>query len=184
MDIIVKIAEGFINLFQTGADTFISWMTSIVPLVLMLLIAMNTLIQLIGEKRINKIAQKSAGNPLLRYLVLPFLGSFMLANPMLHSLGRFMPEKYKPSYFASAAQFAHTSNGIFPHINPAELFIFLGIANGIKQLDLPMTDLAVRYLLLGLVLNFIGGWVTDFTTSFVEKQQGVKLSKEVHLEGK
>ena len=184
MDLLVNIAEGFIKLFQTGADTFISWMTSIVPLVLMLLIAMNTLIQLIGENRINKIAQKSAGNPFLRYLVLPFLGSFMLANPMVHSLGRFMPEKYKPSYFASAAQFAHTSNGLFPHINPAELFIFLGIANGIQQLGLPMTDLAVRYMLVGLVLNFIGGWVTDFTTSFVEKQQGVKLSKEVHLEGK
>ncbi len=184
MDLLVNIAEGFIKLFQTGADTFISWMTSIVPLVLMLLIAMNTLIQLIGENRINKIAQKSAGNPFLRYLVLPFLGSFMLANPMVHSLGRFMPEKYKPSYFASAAQFAHTSNGLFPHINPAELFIFLGIANGIQQLGLPMTDLAVRYMLVGLVLNFIGGWVTDFTTSFVEKQQGVQLSKEVHLEGK
>ncbi|SUM31094.1 putative sorbitol PTS, EIIC [Staphylococcus gallinarum] len=124
MDYIVKFAEGFIKLFQTGADTFIDWMGTIVPLVLMLLIAMNTLIQLIGEDRINLIAQKSAKNPLMRYLVLPFLGSFMLANPMVHSLGRFMPEKYKPSYFASAAQFAHTSNGIFPHINPAELFVF------------------------------------------------------------
>lgn len=183
MEFIVKFAEGFINLFQTGADTFIEWMGSIVPLVLMLLIAMNTVIQLIGEKRMNKIAQKSAGNPLLRYMVLPFLGSFMLANPMVHSLGRFMPEKYKPSYFASAAQFAHTSNGIFPHINPAELFIFLGIANGVQQLGLPMTDLAIRYLLVGLVMNFIGGWITDFTTSYVEKQQKVKLSKKVNVEG-
>lgn len=183
MEFIVKFAEGFINLFQTGADTFIDWMGSIVPLVLMLLIAMNTVIQLIGEQRMNKIAQKSAGNPLLRYMVLPFLGSFMLANPMVHSLGRFMPEKYKPSYFASAAQFAHTSNGIFPHINPAELFIFLGVANGVQQLGLPMTDLAIRYLLVGLVMNFIGGWVTDLTTSYVEKQQKVKLSKKVNIEG-
>lgn len=183
MEFIVKLAEGFINLFETGADTFIDWMGSIVPLVLMLLIAMNTVIQLIGEKRMNKIAQKSSGNPLLRYMVLPFLGSFMLANPMVHSLGRFMPEKYKPSYFASAAQFAHTSNGIFPHINPAELFIFLGIANGVQQLGLPMTDLAIRYLLVGLVMNFIGGWITDFTTSYVEKQQKVKLSKKVNVEG-
>lgn len=183
MEITVKIAEGFIRLFQTGANTFISWMTSIVPLVLMLLIAMNTLIQLIGEQRINKIAENSSKNPLLRYLILPFLGSFMLANPMVHSLGRFMPEKYKPSYFASAAQFAHTSNGIFPHINPAELFIYLGVANGIQQLGLPTTDLAVRYLLVGLVMNFVGGWVTDFTTSFVEKQQNIQLSTKVKLEG-
>ncbi|MDN6182690.1 MAG: PTS glucitol/sorbitol transporter subunit IIC, partial [Staphylococcus equorum] len=165
------------------ADKFIDWMGTIVQLELMLLIDMNTLIQLIGEDRINIIAQKSARNPFMRYLVLPFLGSFMLANPMVHSLGRFMPEKYKPSYYASAAQFAHTSNGIFPHINPAELFIFLGIANGIQQLGLPTADLAVRYLLVGLVMNFIGGWITDFTTSYVEKQQKVKLSKEINLEG-
>ncbi|MEB8123996.1 PTS glucitol/sorbitol transporter subunit IIC [Staphylococcus succinus] len=183
MEYVVKFAEAFIKLFQTGADTFIDWMGTIVPLVLMLLIAMNTLIQLIGEERINFVAQKSAKNPLMRYLVLPFLGSFMLANPMVHSLGRFMPEKYKPSYFASASQFAHTSNGLFPHINPAELFIFLGIANGIQKLGLPTTDLAVRYLLVGLLVNFIGGWVTDFTTRFVEKQQKVKLSKEIKLEG-
>lgn len=183
MEYVVKFAEAFIKLFQTGADTFIDWMGTIVPLVLMLLIAMNTLIQLIGEERINFVAQKSAKNPLMRYLVLPFLGSFMLANPMVHSLGRFMPEKYKPSYFASASQFAHTSNGLFPHINPAELFIFLGIANGVQKLGLPTTDLAVRYLLVGLLVNFIGGWVTDFTTSFVEKQQKVKLSKEIKLEG-
>lgn len=183
MDYIVKFAEGFIKLFQTGADTFIDWMGSIVPLVLMLLITMNTLIQLIGEDRINTIATKSSKNPLMRSLVLPFLGSFMLANPMVHSLGRFMPEKYKPSYFASAAQFAHTSNGIFPHINPAELFIFLGIAHGIEKLGLPTADLAVRYLLVGLVINFIGGWITDFTTSYVEKQQNVKLSTEVKMEG-
>lgn len=183
MEYVVKFAEAFIKLFQTGADTFIDWMGTIVPLVLMLLIAMNTLIQLIGEERINFVAQKSAKNPLMRSLVLPFLGSFMLANPMVHSLGRFMPEKYKPSYFASASQFAHTSNGLFPHINPAELFIFLGIANGIQKLGLPTTDLAVRYLLVGLLVNFIGGWVTDFTTSFVEKQQKVKLSKEIKLEG-
>lgn len=182
MDFIVKLAEGFINLFETGADTFIDWMGSIVPLVLMLLIAMNTLIQLIGEHRINKIAQKSTGNPLLRYMILPFLGSFMLANPMVHSLGRFLPEKYKPSYYASAGQFAHTSNGIFPHINPAELFIYLGIANGVQQLGLPLGDLAIRYLLVGLVMNFVGGWITDFTTSYVERQQKVSLSKKVSLE--
>src|SRR5699024_1685779 len=126
---------------------------------------------------------KKTKKPFLRKLVFTVLGFFILTNPMVQSLRKIMTEKYKPSYFASAAQFAHTSNGLFPHINPAELFIFLGIANGVQQLGLPMTDLAVRYLLVGIVMNFIGGWVTDFTTSYVEKQQKVKLSTEVKLEG-
>ncbi|PKG25529.1 PTS glucitol/sorbitol transporter subunit IIC [Niallia nealsonii] len=181
MDLIVHFAEGFLKLFQTGADTFISWMKGIVPVVLLLMVAMNTLIQLIGEHRINRLAMASSKNPLLRYMVLPFLGSFMLANPMALSLGRFLPEKYKPSYYASGAYFCHTSNGIFPHINPGELFIFLGIAAGIEQLGFSTAELAVRYCLVGIVMNFFAGWITDFTTKMVEKQQGIKLKTEVEL---
>jgi PTS system glucitol/sorbitol-specific IIC component len=181
MDVLVFLAKGFIGLFQEGAKTFIGWMSSMVPLVLMLLVAMNSLIRLIGENKINALAAKSSKNPLLRYMVLPFLGAFMLANPMAHSLGRFMPEHYKPSYYASQAYFCHTSNGIFPHINPAELFIWLGIAQGVEKLGLDTTPLALRYLLVGLVANFFCGWITDFLTTWVSRQQGVKLSKEIKL---
>lgn len=179
MGYLVQGAEWFIGLFRAGAETFLSWMTDIVPLVLVLLIAMNSLIALVGEDRVNRFASRAGGNPLSRYLLLPFIGMFMLCNPMGFSLGRFLPEKYKPSYFASVAQFAHTSSGIFPHINPAELFVWLGIARGIEQLGLSTGDLAIRYLLVGAVMNFVGGWVTDFTTSYVAKQQGVVLSGTV-----
>ena len=58
--------------FQTGAETFISWMTGIVPVVLMLMVAMNTLIAFLGEERVTKVAKLSAKNPVTRYLVLPF----------------------------------------------------------------------------------------------------------------
>ncbi len=179
MNYLVNAAEWFINLFQAGADTFISWMTGIVPLVLMLLIAMNSLIGLIGEKRINAFARRASGNPISRYMLLPFFGAFMLANPMALSLGRFLPECYKPSYAAAGMQFCHTSNGVFPHINPGELFIWLGVANGITQLGLPTAPLAIRYMLVGLLMNFVGGWSTDFITRWVEKQQGVKLSRTI-----
>jgi len=179
MEYLVKAAEVFMNLFQTGAKTFISWMTGIVPVVLMLLVAMNTLIQLIGQEKINALGRISAKNPIMRYMVLPFVGAFMLGNPMSLSLGRFLPEKYKPSYYASGAYFCHTSNGLFPHINPGELFVWLGIAQGIKTLGLNTADLAIRYLLVGLVMNFFAGWITDFTTKMVEKQQGITLKSEV-----
>ena len=55
----------------------------------------------------------------------------------------------------------------------------MGIAQGIQKLGLNQTELAIRYLLVGLVMNFIGGWVTDLTTAFVSKQQGITLSKTV-----
>ncbi len=180
MDFIINFAEGFMRLFQLGGETFISWMTGIIPVVLMLLVAMNALIAILGEEKVNKLAQVSAKNPISRYMILPFISAFMLGNPMAISMGRFMPEFYKPSYVASQMQFCHTSNGVFPHINPGELFVWLGIASGIETLGLSTMDLAIRYLLVGLVMNFFAGWITDFTTAWVCKQQGVTLSKTLN----
>lgn len=168
MKIITDFASGFMGLFQTGGKTFISWMSSIVPVVLLLLVLMNTIIAFLGEERMNKLAMASAKNPVTRYMILPFLAAFMLGNPMAFTMGRFLPEFYKPSFYASQAQFCHTSNGVFPHINPGELFIWLGIAQGVQKLGLNTMDLAIRYLLVGLIMNFVGGWVTDFTTGSVK----------------
>lgn len=179
MQWIINFAEGFMNLFQLGADTFIEWMGSIVPLVLMLLIAMNAIINLLGEERVQKLAAVSSSNPFTRYMILPFVSAFMLGNPMSMTMGRFLPEYYKPGYIAAQMQFCHTSNGVFPHINPGELFVWMGIAQGIMTLGLNEMELAIRYLLVGLVMNFIGGWTTDFFTERVSRQQGIKLSKSV-----
>lgn len=180
MDYIIKFAEGFMKLFQLGGETFISWMTGIVPVVLMLLVAMNALIAILGEDKVNKLAEVSAKNPISRYMILPFISAFMLGNPMAISMGRFMPEFYKPGYVASQMQFCHTSNGVFPHINPGELFVWLGIASGVEALGFNTMDLAIRYMLVGIVMNFFAGWITDFTTAWVCKQQGVTLSKTLN----
>ncbi len=181
MDFIVKLASGFMNLFTLGGSQFVSWVTGIIPTIVMLLILMNAIIALVGDEKIEKIARICTGNPILRYMVLPFVSCFMLGNPMGLSIGKFMPEFYKPCYYASATYHCHTNNGIFPHINASELFIWLGIANGVSALGLSTVPLAVRYLLVGLVANFISGWATEFTTKLVEKQQGVKLSRELKV---
>ncbi|MCI8582114.1 MAG: PTS glucitol/sorbitol transporter subunit IIC [Dorea sp.] len=181
MDFIVKLASGFMNLFTLGGTQFVSWVTGIIPTIVMLLILMNAIIALVGDEKIEKVARICTGNPILRYMVLPFVSAFMLGNPMALSIGKFMPEFYKPCYYASATYHCHTNNGIFPHINASELFIWLGIANGVTALGLSTVPLAVRYLLVGLVANFISGWATEFTTKLVEKQQGVKLSRELKV---
>jgi PTS system glucitol/sorbitol-specific IIC component len=177
MDLTIRIAEAFIGLFKVGSEIFISWMTGIVPLVLLLLVFMNTLINLIGQEKVNNFAQWASKYSIMRNMVLPVVATFMLGNPASFTLGKFIPEFYKPSYYAAVAQYCHTSSGIFPHINPGELFLWLGVAAGIQTLGLSVMPLAIRYLLVGLIMNAVGAYVTDFTTAYVCKKSGVTLSK-------
>jgi PTS system glucitol/sorbitol-specific IIC component len=56
-------------------------------------------------------------------------------------------------------------------VNPGEIFVWAGIANGIQELGLGIGDLAVRYLLTGLVVIFIRGIVTERITAIMWARQ-------------
>lgn len=161
-------AEWFIGLFRAGGDVFVGLVTGIVPLLIVLLTFVNALIRLIGPERIDKIGEYAARPGIqwypVRYLVLPVLSVFFLTNPMAYTMGRFLPEKYKPAFYDSAVSFVHPITGIFPHANAGELFVYLGIAAGITELGLGTSDLAVRYLMVGLVVILIRGVLTELIT--------------------
>ena len=162
-------AEWFIGLFQAGGDFFLALVTGILPLLIVLLTAINALIRLIGPERIDKLGEYAARPGLqwypVRYMVLPALSVFFLTNPMAYTMGRFLPERYKPAFYDSAVSFVHPITGIFPHANAGELFVYLGIAGGITTLGLSTGDLAVRYLLVGLVVILIRGIFTEVITA-------------------
>jgi PTS system glucitol/sorbitol-specific IIC component len=84
---------------------------------------------------------------------------------MAYTMGRFLPERYKPAFYDSAVSFVHPITGLFPHANPGELFVYLGIAAGITTLGLSTSDLAVRFLAVGLVVILIRGVVTELLTA-------------------
>ena len=177
-------AEWFIGLFQAGAETFTALVTGIIPLLIVLLTVFNTLIRLVGQERVDRLGE-IAGRPglqyyPLRYLVLPILAVFFLTNPMAYTMGRFLPERYKPAFYDSAVSFVHPPLGIFPHVNPGEYFVYAGIAIlGIQQAGLNVTELAVRYLLVGLVVIFIRGVVTElFTTRMMARRTTTAESEE------
>jgi PTS system glucitol/sorbitol-specific IIC component len=176
LDGLVWLAEHFIGMFIQGGEVFTSLVTGIVPLLIILLTGVNALIALIGTDRIEGVGEWAARDGLvfypIRYLVLPVVSVFFLTNPMAYTMGRFLPEKYKPAFYDAAVSYVHPPLGIFPHINPGELFVWLGIATGIQTLGLSMVPLAVRYLLVGLVVIFIRGVVTERITAIMWPREG------------
>ena len=173
--------ESIQSMTEAGAQQLLTWITQLLPKVFLFLILLNGVTRLIGRARVEKLAARCGSNSLLRYLVLPFLSAVVLGNPMAISMGRYLPEKYKPAYFASASYHCHTNSGIFQHINPAELFLWLGIANGVLARGCDLFPLALRYMLAGLVANYVSGYATELITGRVEKKQGIRLESTVDL---
>jgi PTS system glucitol/sorbitol-specific IIC component len=167
-------AEDFIKVFNKGGSVLLSLMGGILPTLIVLLTAVNALVRLIGAEKIENLG-KAAARPGIqwypvRYIVLPFVSVFVLTNPMAYTMGRFLPERFKPASYDSAVSFVHPILGIFPHANPGELFVYVGIATGIQQLGYGLGDLAVRYMLVGLVVIFIRGIVTEAITARMMKK--------------
>lgn len=89
---------------------------------------------------------------------------------MAYTMGRFLPEKYKPAFYDAAVSFVHPPLGLFPHVNPGEYFVWGGIAAGITDAGYAIGDLAVRYFLVGLVVILIRGIVTEWITAAMWKK--------------
>jgi glucitol/sorbitol PTS system EIIC component len=182
VQVIVNIATGFIGLFQKGGTTFVSLVTGILPLLIVLMTAVNALVRFIGPERVDKVAADSSRNIFLRYLVLPFLSVFFLTNPMAYTMGRFLPEKQKPAFYDSAVSFVHPILGLFPHANPGEYFVWAGIAAGITALHLNVGDLAVRYFLVGLLVIFMRGLLTERITAVMWARRPGAETEETRAE--
>lgn len=169
LGVLATAAEDFIKVFNKGGEVLLSLMGGILPTLIVLLTAVNALVRLIGPEKIENLGKVAARPGIrwypVRYIVLPFVSVFMLTNPMAYTMGRFLPERLKPAFYDSAVSFVHPILGIFPHANPGELFVYVGIATGIQQLGYGLGDLAVRYLLVGLVVIFIRGVVTEMITA-------------------
>lgn len=170
MDYIASLAENFIGLFNLGGQNLVGLITGILPTLLVLITAVNALIAIIGEKRVDKIAELSSKNVITRYTILPILAVFFLTNPMCYNFGKFLDEKYKPAYYDAAVSFVHPITGLFPHANAGELFVYQGIAAGITALGLSTGQLAVRYFIVGIIVIFLRGIITEKITAIMMKK--------------
>jgi PTS system glucitol/sorbitol-specific IIC component len=173
----VEAAIWFIGLFQKGGEVFMSLVTGIVPTVIVLMTFVNAIIALIGPEKIDDFGRFASrpgwGYLPLRYLVLPIVSVFVLTNPMAYTMGRFLPEKYKPAFYDAAVSFVHPPLGIFPHVNPGELFVWAGIAAGVTSAygAEATTALALRYFGVGMIVILLRGIVTERITAIMWKKE-------------
>jgi PTS system glucitol/sorbitol-specific IIC component len=171
LDLIGGGLEWFMNLFRLGGETFMGLVTGIIPTLIVFITLINALIAIIGKEKVDGFARKCGRFWLFRYTILPVLAVFVLANPMCYTFGRFVEEKYKPAFYDSAVSFVHPITGIFPHANPGELFVWLGIASGVTALGLELAPLAVRYFVVGVIVILIRGLITERFTMFFMKRK-------------
>jgi glucitol/sorbitol PTS system EIIC component len=164
--------EHFIGLFNEAGSQFAGLITGILPTLIVLLTFMYAIIQFIGEHRVTKAVQWSARWRLTRYTIMPILALLVLTNPMCFTFGRFLRERYKPAFYDSTVSFVHPVTTFFPYANAGELFVWLGVANGVAELGLSTVPLAIRYFGVGVLVILIRGVVTELITSYLIRREG------------
>jgi glucitol/sorbitol PTS system EIIC component len=162
----------FIGLFNASGEQFVGLITGILPTLIVLLTFMYALTMFIGEQRVTRAVQWSARWWITRYTIMPMLAVLMLTNPMCYTFGRYLPERFKPAFYDSAVSFVHPVTTFFPYANAGELFLWLGIASGVTQLGESTVPLALRYFLVGIVVIFIRGVVTERITALLIRRTG------------
>ncbi|VVE55709.1 PTS glucitol/sorbitol transporter subunit IIB [Pandoraea sputorum] len=170
LNFLTHAAEVFIGIFNAGGRTFVAFVSGILPTLIVLLTAVYTLIALVGEPRTHGLARLLSKNIITRYSLLPLLAMFFLTNPTAYTFGVFVEERQKPAFYDAAVSLCHPLTGLFPHCNPGELFVWLGVAAGVTKLAekhaLPFSlpKLALYYLGVGLLVNLLRGVLTEAIT--------------------
>lgn len=173
MDVITWIAENFIGLFKASAESFLGLVSGILPLLIVLLTAMYAITTWIGEERVTRAVQWAGKYAITRYTIMPVIAVIMLTNPMCYSFGRFLPERQKPAFYDSAVSFVHPVTSFFPHANAGEIFVWLGVAQGVQAINPgSYARLAALYFITGIVVILIRGVVTEWITGLLIKRGG------------
>lgn len=173
----IQFAESFSNIFTACGQCLCDNIVGLLPSVMVLLMLFNAVCHWIGQEKIEKFSAVCAKNYILSYTVLPFISWFFLCNPACYTAGKFLKQRQR----ASLIDILATTNGpmlsIFPHVNPGELFIWLGIASGVEQLGYSVVPLAIRFFIAGWVLAFIRAFITEKLWVFFAKREGIDTDR-------
>lgn len=173
---LIFLAEGFTGLFNAAGEQFTSFVTGMIPMLICLILTIKAIIQLIGEERVYGFMKRCTKYAVLRYTLIPFLCTFFLCNPMAYTFGTFVEEDYKPAFYDAVVSMMHPITGLFPHANSSELFVWLGISAGYEKVVGSSSNLAIRFLIVGLIVCLIKGIIVERFYLVMKKRSAVKLA--------
>ncbi|MFR3031561.1 MAG: PTS glucitol/sorbitol transporter subunit IIC [Blautia sp.] len=175
LQLFVSAAEGLTGFFRAAGETFLGNLEGLLPMALIALTVLNAIVACVGEERFDRVARKLTGNFFCRYTLLPYLGNFFVGSPIVFTFGRYLKEKYKPAFF----EIANRTNMapmmcLFPHVNPSEMYVWLGVYNGVVQGYGTQAGgvLAVCTFLLACTSSVVGLTV-EKVTLFLGKREGI-----------
>lgn len=169
---LVTISNAITTVFQYCAEYFMDFVTGIIPMVLIMMTLFNAIIAALGQKRIEKITKFMARNKFLAYTILPILSWLLLSNPMLFTTAKFLPPRQRAGFYEAVNCTGVPLMCFFPHVNPAELYAFLGIAGGVEALGYSVEAMGIRYLCAAVVVALVRGLVAERFWLMFAKREG------------
>ena len=180
MEALNTFGQAFYGLFQNGAEYFINlYVLSLLPWLVIMIAFMHILFKLIGLDRIEKFCDLLGKNVITRWILMPVVCMVFSGNPMTYPYARFLPQNQRVAFFDAGISFCHPVTGLFPHANPGEIFVWLGIASGVFLYSAQMGmggitvlgGLAVQYFLLGVVMCLLRSVVTQIIYNMKYKKK-------------
>lgn len=173
MQTITNLCEGFINIFAVAAEYWTGLVTGIVPMVLMMITVFNAIMALVGQKRIEKVAQALAKVPILSYTLLPIIASIFLGNPMNNTVPKFLKQRNRVGYWEGLMPLSVPLLHLFPHTNPAEYYLWWGIASGVAAAGYSLNVLCIRLFIYAFIIAIIRSMLSEFIWVFLAKREGL-----------
>lgn len=174
MQALIWVSTNFIGLFNASGQALVGLITGILPTVIVLLTLMFAITTWVGEARMTRAIQWSARWAITRYTVMPIIAVIMLTNPACYAFGVYLPERQKPAFYDSAVSFVHPVTAFFPHANAGEIFVWAGVAAGVlKAAPGKYAELALLYFLVGIVVIFMRGVLTELITRVMIRRGGL-----------
>lgn len=159
---LLSLNDGIVTFIQSASSHFLTLAVTILPVFLFMRILLTVTLRLVGTAQTEALARLCGRSRVLTYGLLPVIGWLLLRAPGALALGFVLPEKSKPGFEDALTTLAHPLSTAFPGVVTPELVAWLSITAGLRNHGLPVTQLALRYLLTGVLICLIRGMVTEW----------------------